>query len=81
MYIEFQIPDFGRGAGYVLAKIKEQVEHWSQTHNIPYTSKTIKYTHRICFDRDELYTFFSITWNPKGASPQWRIVSDLNNKT
>ena len=83
MYIEFQIP-FGAGgaaAGHALGLIKKHVEIWSQKHNIPYTSKTIKYTHRVCFDNNDNYLFFSLTWNPNNINlPRWRIVSDLNNR-
>jgi hypothetical protein len=82
MYIEFQLPsNSGLAAGNALAMIKAQIHRWSEQHKIPYTSKTIKYTHRVCFENDKLYTFFSITWNPEFELPRWRIVSDLNNRT
>jgi len=82
MYIGFQLPsNSGLAAGNALAMIKAQIHRWSEQHKIPYTSKTIKYTHRVCFENDKLYTFFSITWNPEFELPRWRIVSDLNNRT
>lgn len=65
-----------------LYAIRDALLAWSTKHNIPYKQKTIKYTHRVTFDNDEFYTFFTLTWNPQESHVlrQFRIVSDLNNK-
>ena len=65
-----------------LYAIRDSLLAWSVKHDIPYTQKTIKHTHRVAFDNDEFYTFFTLTWNPRGyhVLSQFRIVSDLNNK-
>ena len=62
MFIEFQLLDL---PGMPLELIKNEVEKWSERYSIPYTSKTVKYTYRVCFDQEKLYTFFATTWNNK----------------
>jgi hypothetical protein len=83
MYIEFQLSDITKNsASHILMVIERELEKWSQHHNIAYRSKTVKLTHRVTFDDDNLYSFFGITWNPKSyAAQRWRFVVDLNNKT
>ena len=84
MFIEFQLPTgaAGMGAGAALQAIKREVEKWSKRYNIPYTCKTVRYTHRLCFEHDKLYGFFVMSWNPKGIDylNQYVIVSDRNNR-
>jgi hypothetical protein len=84
MFIEFQLPtgSSGPGAGAALHAIKRELEKWSQQHDIPYTSKTVRYTHRVCFEEDKLYGFFVMSWNPKGINylNQYVVVSDRNNR-
>ena len=65
--------------------IEASILLWAHKYEIPssdYSQKTIKYTHRVTFDNDEFYTFFTLTWNPQQSNVlrQFRIVSDLNNK-
>lgn len=63
MYIEFSLPE-NNSYNYVLTLIKLNIVEWATTQQIPYTQKTIKYTHRLAFDRDEYYSIFTLTWNP-----------------
>ena len=62
MFIEFQLPQ-DESYGYVLQSIRLNIVDWATRYNIPYTQKTIKYTHRLAFDRDQYYTIFATTWN------------------
>lgn len=88
MYIEFDLlPNVvmapTQAADVALTVIRAEMQAWSEQYGIPYREKTIKYTHRVTFDQDELYSFWAITWNVKRryhATKHYRIVSDLNNK-
>ena len=84
MFIEFQLPtgSAGMSAGMALQSIKREIDKWSQRYDIPYTSKTVRYTHRVCFEQDNLYNFFVMSWNPKGIDylNRYVIVSDRNNR-
>ena len=79
MYVEFRIPREHYLAGPALLSIRHSIVEWASQYQVPYTEKTIKYTHRLCFDKDELYDFFALTF-PQGRFLQYRIISDLNNK-
>jgi hypothetical protein len=86
MYIEFSLPNgsAGQAAAHSLMIIRKGLVEWGLKYDIPYSEKTIKYTHRLCFDDPEHYSFFAMTWNPEKryhALGRWRIVSDLNNKS
>jgi len=79
MFIEFQLLD---QPGMPLQHIKNELEKWSKRYNIPYTCKTVRYTHRVCFEDDKLYGFFVLSWNTKGIDylNQYVVVSDRNNR-
>jgi hypothetical protein len=62
MYVAFKLPQ-DESYGYVLNLIKIEIVDWATRYNIPYTQKTIKYTHRIGFDKNEHFSLFSMTWN------------------
>ena len=64
MFIEFKLPQ-DESYGYVLNLIRLDIVDWSTRYNIPYTQKTIKYTHRLAFDQDRFYIVFATTWNSK----------------
>jgi len=86
MYIEFSLPDgsAGQTAAYSLVLIRKGLIEWGLKYEIPYSEKTIKYTHRVTFNDDTHYSLFAMTWNPDKkfyVLGRWRIVSDLNNKT
>ena len=84
MFIEFQLPtgSAGMAAGMMLQTIKRELNRWSERYNIAYTSKTVRYTHRVCFEEDKLYDFFVMSWNPKGSDilNRYVVVSDRNNR-
>lgn len=84
MFIEFQLPtgSSGMAADMRLHTIKRELAKWSERYGIPYTSKTVKYTHRVCFEEDNLYNFFVMSWNPDGSDilNRFVIVSDRNNR-
>ena len=48
-----------------LEDIKQEVKAWAERYGVRYTHKTIKYHHRVGFDKDEHFTLFSMTWNPE----------------
>lgn len=80
MYIEFTLP---LGAtthvvGNTLILIRRGVVDWAIRHDIAYTEKTIKYTHRIVFDDDAMCNFFVLSYDGPGI---FRIVNPLNNLT
>ena len=86
MYIEFKLSQgaAGQAAVHALYMIRKDLVSWATKYSIKYTEKTIKYTHRVTFDDDSYYPFFAMTWNPDKKYhflSNWRIVSDLNNKT
>ena len=76
MYIEFQLPR-GDEYGLELEYIKVEIVDWATKYNIPYTQKTIKYTHRLGFNKNEHFSLFSMTWNSKIP---FRIINVNNEK-
>lgn len=85
MLIEFQLPSGagGMAAAHALGIIKQELRAWSKKYNISYTEKTVKYTHRVCFDNDAVYSFFAVTWQPKGQKASWfqfKLIPDRNNR-
>lgn len=85
MYIEFSLPSgsAGQSAYAALLLIRKELAAWSSKYNIQYTSKTIKYKYRVCFDNDKLYALFALTWasDKHPWLSNYHIVSDLNNRT
>ena len=70
MFIEFDLrPNYNYS--YDLSLIKLDIAEWATRYNIPYTQKTIKYTHRLAFDQDRFYTVFATTWN---SEFEYRLV-------
>ena len=83
MYIEFQLPTGAGGvsAAHMLYVIRHDLDAWQNKYNIPYRTKTIKYTHRVTFDSDDHYTLFSLTFGAEyKSSDKWRMILDPNNK-
>jgi len=62
VFIEFELPQ-DESYGFVLNLVRLDIVDWATRYNIPYTQKTIKYTHRLAFDQDQHYTLFATTWN------------------
>jgi hypothetical protein len=82
MYIEFDLPQGSSfaGTGYIHQLITRELVEWAEQHNnIKYTTKTIKFKYRVCFEDDAVYTYFQLTW-PENYWQRYRIVQDLNNK-
>jgi hypothetical protein len=66
MYLEFALPtgSGGQAAQYAAHLIQQQLEIWAQKYNIKYHKKHWKYTVRVTFDDDAVYSFFAMTWAP-----------------
>ena len=77
MLIEFDLPQgaSGQAALYTLSYLKFDLGSWSIRYQIPVTQKTVKYIHRVCFEKDEHYTLFAMTWEGR----RFRIVTNRNN--
>jgi len=87
MYIEFRLPKGSGGstAAYVSKLIHKELQAWQDRHNITMRVKNIKYSIRVTFDQDQLYSFFGATWNPALSRLfheylNFRTISDLNNR-
>ena len=80
MYVEFKLPRENYKAGPALLMIRHHIVEWANKYQINYTEKTVKYTHRLCFDSDEFYDFFALTFPQTHGFLQYRILVDLNNK-
>lgn len=68
MYIEFTLPQgaSGQAALFVNRILNKELHDWADQYNIAYNKKIHKYTVRITFDKEEYYSFFAMTWAPKG---------------
>lgn len=64
MYVEFQLPH-NESYGLVLALIKTEIVDWATKHQVPYSQKTIKHTHRLGFNNEKYFSLFSMTWTSK----------------
>ena len=80
MYIEFELPQGagGTAAAHKRFLIRQAVNKWATKHDVAYTEKTVKYTHRICFTDDAICDFFALSYTGTG---KFRIVDPLNNLT
>ena len=81
MLIEFRLPPERGGflPGHARDWISEELSLWAQRHNITYKEKTFKLIHRVCFDDDQHYVFFRLTWNPSFNDLWWhdyKIITD-----
>jgi hypothetical protein len=79
MYIEFALPKgTGQTGAHALLLIRKCVADWATKHSVAYTEKTIKYTHRVCFEDDSMCNFFALSYDSMG---KFRVVDPLNNLT
>lgn len=65
MYIEFKLPSGGKSgiaALHVRNQIDDYIIDWAEKHSVQFRKKTVKYTHRIIFDRPQDYTLFGLTF-------------------
>lgn len=58
-----------------LDHVRQEIQRWADQYNISYTQKTIKWRHRLAFNRPEDFTLFYMTWQ----GPEYEIV-DLGNE-
>lgn len=82
MYIEFRLPTGGGGMGaqYVNWQIRQKLEEWAERYNVEYTTKNIKYTLRVTFEDESLYSLFALTFIlPKeaGSYTNYRLIETL----
>jgi hypothetical protein len=85
MYIEFALPTGagGTAAQYVNSLLNQELHAWSDLYDIPYNTKIVKYTKRVTFDNEELYSFFAMTWNPPNKKFRnnllnYRLIEPMN---
>ena len=85
MYIEFQLPTGagGMAAQYTSSLLSRNLTAWSNRYNIRYVTKIHKYTVRVTFDQDEIYSFFAMTWQPASDKMldyllNYRLIEPMN---
>jgi hypothetical protein len=76
MYIEFELPR-GEYYGHVLTLIKAEIVSWTAKYNVPYSQKTIKYTHRLGFNNEEYFSLFPMTWT---SDIPFKIINIANEQ-
>ena len=77
MYIEFQLPPDLRNA--IANAIKAEVAVWAARYGVldsDYSQKTIKYTHRLGFNKEKHFSLFSMTWDKF----DYKIINVTNEK-
>lgn len=72
MYIEFRLPT-GGGIQHANWSILQLLSEWAEQYGAKYTRKNIKYTLRVTFDDENMYSLFALTW--KG--PEYRLIETL----
>ena len=85
MYIEFRLPTGagGQAAQYTNGVLTRNLQEWSERQGIPFNKKIHKWTVRVTFDRDEHYSVFALTWNPKSRQllsylTDYRFIEPMN---
>jgi hypothetical protein len=65
MLIEFPLPSGAGGMVTAMARnvLQQKIKAWAQRHEVEYTEKTVRHTHRLCFDDDRYYTLFMMSWD------------------
>jgi hypothetical protein len=77
VYVEFELPPELRTV--IANAIKAEVAIWADRYGVPdsdYSQKTIKYTHRLGFNKEKHFSLFSMTWDKF----EYRIVNVLNER-
>jgi hypothetical protein len=77
VYVEFDLLPGLRDS--VAGAIRAEVVIWAQKYGVPesdYSQKTIKYTHRLGFNKEKHFSLFSMTWNKF----DYRIVRIQNER-
>jgi len=78
MYLEFPLPQGagGAAAGMALVQLRQKLVKWSERHNVTYSAKISKYTYRISFQDDQMYSFFASSWNTEGKYWFTPVIKD-----
>lgn len=74
MYIEFRLPT-GGGIQYTNLSILQMLSEWAKQYGVAYTRKNIKYTLRVTFDDENMYSLFALTW----TGPEYRLIETLKS--
>jgi hypothetical protein len=77
VYVEFALLPGLRNA--VAEAIKAEVAIWANRYDVPngeYSQKTIKYTHRLGFNKQNHFSLFVMTW----TKFDYRIVNIENER-
>jgi hypothetical protein len=73
MYIEFQIST--AIPLLWISAIDNDVHAWAEKFDIPYKTKTVKYTHRVILTCKEHYTLFGLSFD---SELDWRFVEPMS---
>lgn len=84
MYLEFSIESTVDQdiSYYVMSLIQLEIYNWARQYQVATQQKTVKNRHRLCFDRDELYSFFLMTFDFHNYSHvvKLNLIKDPNNR-
>lgn len=83
MYIEFRLPTGGGGGGaqHTNWLIITKLNQWAEKYGVKYRKKNIKYSLRVTFDNEELYSLFALTWNTVDQKNrhEFQLIETLNS--
>lgn len=68
---------------YVIAMLQISIHNWAQCYQVNTRQKIVKSKLRLCFDRDELYSFFLMTFDHSDYHSdlvKMSLIQDLNNR-
>lgn len=78
MLIEFTVAHSnGWTASSRAGMIADELEKWSEQYQIPIRYKLHKSILTLCFDNDEIYTFFGLTFDPKPTYQSGQLIEDF----
>ena len=78
MYLEFRLPTGagGMAAQYTYGALRRNIREWANRYQVEkYQEKVVKYTVRLTFDDESLYSLFAMTWSPTAE----QMLSYLKN--
>ena len=85
MYIEFRLPKNSSGytTRHCLYIIETEIQEWAEKFNVPYKTKTVKYTLRIILTCPEHYTLFGMSFEYPYTKfrewlTTWRFVEPMS---
>lgn len=85
MLIEFEInPHIDHETRqYIIAMLQLSIHNWSERYQLTTQQKLVKNRLRLCLSRDELYSFFLMTFDHSDyfdSLVEMTLVKDLNNR-